>query len=70
METEIGNAAGTVWRVLADKGAMPVAQLKRETGLADQLLFMAIGWLAREEKLEITKDRRSLRIDLRERRAA
>jgi hypothetical protein len=70
MEADIGNAAGQIWRLLADKGPMLLTQLKRETALTDQLLLMAIGWLAREQKLEITKDRRSLRVGLRGPRVA
>jgi len=70
MEAEIGYAAGAIWRVLADKGPMPLTQLKREAGITEQLLLMAIGWLAREDKLAITKDRRTLRVGLREPRAA
>lgn len=70
METEIGNAAGTIWRILADKGPMPPAQLKREAGLTDQFVLMAVGWLAREDKVDITKDRRGLRVGLRQPQAA
>lgn len=70
MGAEIGNAAGAIWRVLADKGPMPLTQLKRQAGITEQLLLMAIGWLAREDKLAITKDRRTLRVGLREPRAA
>lgn len=70
METEIGNAAGTIWRILAGKGPLPLTQLKREAGLADQLLFMAVGWLAREGKVDVMKDGRTLRVALREPRAA
>lgn len=70
MKTEIGNAAGAIWQLLTDKGPLPVTQLKRKAGLTDQLVLMAVGWLAREDKVEITKDRRGLRVGLRESRAA
>jgi hypothetical protein len=70
METEIGNAAGVTWRLLAAKGTMPLTQLKQEAGLTEPLLLMAIGWLAREEKVEITRDRRSFRIGLRQQTTA
>lgn len=50
MEAEIGDAAGTIWQYLAQHGETSLAQLRQETKLADQLLFMGLGWLAREGK--------------------
>lgn len=70
METEIGNAAGTIWRILAGKGPLPLTQLKREAGLTDQFVLMGVGWLAREDKVDITKDRRGLHVGLRQPQAA
>jgi len=33
-------------------------------GLQHQLLLMALGWLARENKLKFVQDRRSLKVSL------
>ena len=49
----IGTNAGLVWRALCKAGRMSVKELKKETKLrADKELFAAIGWLAKEGKLE------------------
>ena len=49
----IGTNAGLVWRDLSKTGRISVKELKKETKLrTDKELFAAIGWLAKEEKLE------------------
>jgi hypothetical protein len=67
MEAEIGNAAGTIWRYLEPRGQTPLGRLKQGTRLSVQLLFMGLGWLAREGKLDFAKDKRGFRVSLRER---
>jgi hypothetical protein len=66
METDIGHTAGIVWRYLSERGETSLSKLKQETKVADQILFMAVGWLAREGKLEIMRDGRVLKLRLRE----
>lgn len=52
----IGLNAGKVWEALNAADAMGVKQLKKVTKLKDKELFAALGWLAREDKIEITVD--------------
>jgi Winged helix-turn-helix domain (DUF2582) len=66
MEGDIGHTAGLVWRHLSERGESSLAKLKQETKLADQILFMAVGWLAREGKVEIMRDGRSVKLRLRD----
>ena len=66
MEAEIGHTAGTIWRHLSERGESSLSKLKRETDVSDQVLFMALGWLAREGKLEIMRDGRTVRLRLRD----
>ena len=57
MNTEtIGLNAGAVWNALAAADAMGVKQLKKVTKLKDKELYAALGWLAREDKVEINVD--------------
>ncbi len=63
MNEEIGNAAGRVWQSLQGK-ELSVAEVKKATGLKSPLLDWAIGWLAREEKLDIIRDKRTIRFRL------
>ena len=56
MQGEIDNAAGMIWRHLHEHGETTLGKLKQQTKLSDQLVSMGIGWLAREDKLSITKE--------------
>ncbi len=52
---EIGNFAGIVWRTLSDKGSLSFENLQRETLLDTESICTAIGWLARENKIEFNE---------------
>jgi hypothetical protein len=62
---QIGDAAGVVWKTLADNGPMTMAKLVKAVGRPRDLVMQAIGWLAREEKVSIEEERRSRVISLR-----
>ncbi len=49
----IGNNAGILWNVLNTNGKMTETKLKKESGLASAEFYTALGWLAREGKLEV-----------------
>ena len=49
---EIGTLAGIVWRALNEKGSLSFEDLQRETRLDTGSVCTAIGWLARENKIE------------------
>ncbi len=66
MHEEIGAAAGAIWHALNSKGTLPLAQLKRAAKVKAQLFDWAIGWLAREDKIVITPEKRSFRLRLKE----
>ncbi|MFB6077171.1 MAG: winged helix-turn-helix domain-containing protein [Candidatus Nanohaloarchaea archaeon] len=53
-EEFIGSHAGTVWDALQD-GEKTVRQLKEETGLTRREVTLALGWLAREDKVGVRK---------------
>jgi DNA-binding transcriptional regulator GbsR (MarR family) len=50
----IGNAAGIIWSYL-DQQSKPVtlSTLKKETDVSSTVMMMALGWLAREGKIDI-----------------
>ncbi len=52
----IGINAGALWQALDATQAAGVKQLKKMTKLKDKELFAAIGWLAREGKINIDTD--------------
>jgi hypothetical protein len=62
---QIGHVAGDVWRVLDKQGGQNLAALKKTTGASNELVLAAIGWLAREDKLEFTTSGRTVKVSLR-----
>lgn len=53
---EIGTNAGLVWQALSTADAMGVKQIKKVAKLKDKEVFAALGWLAREGKINIAVD--------------
>lgn len=51
-----GEQAGTVWQVLHERGPLSESELLTVTHLAEQQLYAAIGWLARENKIRKEND--------------
>jgi hypothetical protein len=62
---EIGHAAGDVWGALSRKGPLTIAALKKEVKAPADIVTAAIGWLAREEKLDFDTAGRTVKISLR-----
>ena len=54
----IGNNAGVVWGVLNANGKMTETKLKKESGLGSAEFYTALGWLAREGKLNVLVETR------------
>lgn len=52
----IGVNAGAVWEALNKAEALGLKQLKKITKLKDKETFAALGWLARENKININTD--------------
>jgi hypothetical protein len=64
MQTQIGDAAGIIWRYLDEHAEANLSELKKVTKLSEQLLLMGLGWLAREEKLGVVQDKKGIRVSL------
>ena len=52
----IGTNAGIVWRTMTGHYCWTYEDLKEQTELSDKELWAAIGWLAREDKIDFEKD--------------
>ena len=57
LETKAGELAGAIWTALNEnKEGLTQKALKKVTKIkADKDLFLAIGWLLREDKLVVTE---------------
>jgi hypothetical protein len=64
-QDEIGSVAGMVWHTLSERGDQSVAALKKAVDAPGDLVMAAIGWLAREGKLNFDSGNRTLKISLR-----
>lgn len=58
-KTKIGLNAGKVWRILNEKGELSMFDLCRELSLTFEDVALAIGWLAREDKIFFEEKRRN-----------
>lgn len=63
-KNEIGVNAGKIWELLSDNAKWSYGSLKRKSGLRDKDLGAALGWLAREDKIELYQDEEELYISL------
>jgi hypothetical protein len=61
---QIGTMAGSIWQTLEANGEMTLAKLKKELKAGSPLFDWAIGWLAREDKIMLTAEKRSTRVCL------
>jgi hypothetical protein len=48
---KIGENAGNIWKILKESGQMSSNALKKTTHLNEKDMNLALGWLARENKL-------------------
>jgi Winged helix-turn-helix domain (DUF2582) len=64
MQKEIGATAGIIWHALNDRGGLSLAKLKKEVNGKSPVFDWAVGWLAREDKVVITREKRSFRVSL------
>ncbi|MFV0418891.1 MAG: winged helix-turn-helix domain-containing protein [Dysgonomonas sp.] len=53
-ELNIGKNAGIIWHLLSVEGQLNIRKIGEFTGLRDSTIILALGWLARENKVEIT----------------
>ena len=64
MNGQIGETAGQVWRLLERDGPQTLAQIKKNVDGKDDLVNYALGWLAREDKIEILAEKKTIRVQL------
>ncbi|MFS2716198.1 winged helix-turn-helix domain-containing protein [Bacteroides uniformis] len=48
----IGTNAGILWRLMSNNMSWNYKELKEKSNLSDKELWAALGWLARENKIE------------------
>jgi hypothetical protein len=58
----IGKIAGEVWQYLKQNGTTSLTELEKEVDAPKLQTHLAIGWLAREGKLNLTQEKKTTRI--------
>lgn len=63
IQDHIGETAGKIWHTLSTSGPQTLPQLKKLNGGTEVVNF-ALGWLAREDKIDIAPDKKTYRVRL------
>ncbi len=66
MDKEIGTTAGAIWQALNANGELSLPNLKQQVEAKSPVFDWAVGWLAREDKVVITRHQKSYRVRLNE----
>ncbi|KAA6344132.1 hypothetical protein EZS27_008214 [termite gut metagenome] len=64
LKNDIGINAGVIWRLLFDNGALSVRKIGELTGYHEKMIFLSLGWLAREDKISFFEKNDSIQIEL------
>ena len=62
---QIGEVAGEVWHMLEGQEGQTVAAVKKSVNAPPDVATAAIGWLAREDKINFVKAGRTMKLTLR-----
>lgn len=64
MKEKIGTSAGKIWRVLKKSDEVAISQLPKVLGESESITYQALGWLAREGKIEYRSEGRTTFVSL------
>ena len=64
-QDQIGETAGLVWHLLKSDGAHTLAKLSKSIDAPPNVVMHAIGWLAREGKIDFEENGRTRLVSLR-----
>ena len=64
IKEQMGVTAGKIWQTLSDEGPQTMAQLKKRVNGSGELVGFALGWLAREDKIDISQEKKSFKVAL------
>jgi predicted transcriptional regulator len=66
VESMFGVKAGLVWEAINKNGPCSINELAKITDLRRELVYGALGWLARENKISMERSGRTLVFSLKE----
>lgn len=65
IQENIGLSAGKIYNYLADNGEVTFSKMKKDLDLKGNFADLGLGWLAREDKVDISKNGNSVKVKLR-----
>ena len=66
MNDKVGLAAGEVWTYLRERGESTISKVAKDLRQKDKVVHMALGWLARENKVAIRQDKAAIKAKIAE----
>lgn len=54
VNTEVGLDAGRVWQLLSERKVLSVRKIGEMTSWRESHIYLALGWLARENKVRFS----------------
>ena len=64
MKQKIIKCAGMIWVFLGKREEVTLAQLSKSIKEKSEVIFQALGWLAREDKIRYRETKRSIYVSL------
>jgi hypothetical protein len=58
--SSVGATAGKIWDYLEKHGRSSISAVEKGSSAPKREVQMAIGWLAREDKIELAEEKRTL----------
>ena len=55
MQESIVEAAGQIWNYLNSNGEVTTKKMQKDLSLDENMTFMGLGWLSREDKINYQK---------------
>jgi hypothetical protein len=64
IKSEMGETAGEVYKLLESQGPLTLTQLKKKLNARGEMTSYALGWLAREDKIDFVVDKKATYVQL------
>ena len=59
-----GVDAGLIWQLLSERGSLSIGELEKLTGYRKEYIYLALGWLSRENKINYLEKNNDLHVEL------
>lgn len=64
LKAMIGVDAGLIWQLLSERGSLSIGELEKLTGYRKEYIYLALGWLSRENKINYLEKNNDLHVEL------